>query len=64
MTDTAKRIQDYAAHSFHTWSRQKGWKAPLLVGGGPHCLDSLMDGVSSESIVKFFMKHQAASANG
>ncbi|MFZ0533500.1 MAG: hypothetical protein WAM09_09990, partial [Anaerolineales bacterium] len=36
----------------------------LLSGGGPHCLDSLMDGISSESIVKFFMKHQAASANG
>jgi hypothetical protein len=35
-----------------------------LEGGGPHCLDSLMDGISSESIVKFFMKHQAASANG
>jgi nucleotide-binding universal stress UspA family protein len=34
------------------------------LGGGPHCLDSLMDGISSESIVKFFMKHQAASANG
>jgi taurine--2-oxoglutarate transaminase len=31
MTNTAKRIQEYAAHSFHTWSRQKGWKAPLLV---------------------------------
>jgi hypothetical protein len=31
MTDTAKRVQEYAAHSFHTWSRQKGWKAPLLV---------------------------------
>ena len=33
-------------------------------GGGPYCLDSLMGGISSESIVKFFMKHQAASANG
>ena len=31
MTDTAKQVQEYAAHSFHTWSRQKGWKAPLLV---------------------------------
>ncbi len=31
MTDTAKRVQEYAAHSFNTWSRQKGWKAPLLV---------------------------------
>jgi len=31
MTDTTKRVQEYAAHSFHTWSRQKGWKAPLLV---------------------------------
>jgi taurine--2-oxoglutarate transaminase len=31
MTETAKRVQDYAAHSFHTWSRQKTWKAPLLV---------------------------------
>ena len=33
-------------------------------GGGPYCLDSLMGGISSEFIVKFFMKHQAASANG
>jgi taurine--2-oxoglutarate transaminase len=31
MTDTAARVREYAAHSFHTWSRQKGWKAPLLV---------------------------------
>jgi len=31
MTDTAKRVQEYAVHSFHTWSRQKGWKSPLLV---------------------------------
>ena len=31
MTDTSKQVQEYAAHSFHTWSRQKGWKAPLLV---------------------------------
>jgi hypothetical protein len=30
----------------------------------PNCLDSLMGGISSESVVKFFMKHQAASANG
>ena len=35
-----------------------------IVGGGPYCLDSLMGGISSEFIVKFFMKHQAASANG
>jgi hypothetical protein len=34
------------------------------LGGGPHCLDSLMGGISSDSIVYFFMKHQAASANG
>ena len=39
-------------------------KTKVTEGGGPHCLDSLMDVVSSESIVKFFMKHQAASANG
>jgi taurine--2-oxoglutarate transaminase len=31
MTDTASRIQQFAAHSYHTWSRQKGWKAPLLI---------------------------------
>ena len=31
MTDTTQQVQEYAAHSFHTWSRQKGWKAPLLV---------------------------------
>ena len=37
------------------------WMSP---GGGPYCLDSLMGGISSEFIVKFFMKHQAASANG
>jgi hypothetical protein len=34
------------------------------LGGGPHCLDSLMAGISSDSIGYFFMKHQAASANG
>jgi taurine--2-oxoglutarate transaminase len=41
MTDTAKRVQEYAAHSFHTWSRQKGWKAPLLVNDaeGVHFYD-------------------------
>lgn len=31
MSDTANRVKDYATHSFHTWSRQKGWTAPLLV---------------------------------
>jgi len=31
MKDATQRVQDYAAHSFHTWSRQKGWKSPLLV---------------------------------
>lgn len=31
MKNAAQRVQDYAAHSFHTWSRQKGWKSPLLV---------------------------------
>ncbi len=31
MKDSIQRVQDYAAHSFHTWSRQKGWKSPLLV---------------------------------
>jgi len=34
------------------------------LGGGPRCLDSLMGGISSESVVCFFEKHQAASANG
>ena len=32
--------------------------------GGPHCLDSLMGMISSESVACFFKKHQAASANG
>ena len=36
----------------------------MALGGGPYCLDSLMGGISSEFIVNFFMKHQAASANG
>jgi taurine--2-oxoglutarate transaminase len=31
MKDASQRVQEYAAHSFHTWSRQKGWKSPLLV---------------------------------
>ncbi|MFO7710042.1 MAG: aminotransferase class III-fold pyridoxal phosphate-dependent enzyme [Desulfobacterales bacterium] len=31
MSDTAKRVAEYAAHSYHTWSRQKGWKAPMLI---------------------------------
>jgi hypothetical protein len=34
------------------------------LGGGPRCLDSLMGGISSESVVDFLGKHQAASANG
>ena len=36
----------------------------LLEGGGPRCLDSLMGGISSDSIGFFLEKHQAASANG
>jgi hypothetical protein len=35
-----------------------------VAGGGPLRLDSLMGGISSESVVDFFLKHQAASANG
>ncbi len=31
MNETAKRVAEYAAHSYHTWSRQKGWKAPMLI---------------------------------
>jgi taurine--2-oxoglutarate transaminase len=31
MSDTANRIKEFAAHSYHTWSRQKAWKAPMLV---------------------------------
>ncbi|MEW5909025.1 MAG: aminotransferase class III-fold pyridoxal phosphate-dependent enzyme [Thermodesulfobacteriota bacterium] len=31
MSDSAKRITDFAAHSYHTWSRQKTWKNPILV---------------------------------
>ncbi len=31
MSDTAKRVEEFATHSYHTWSRQKGWKSPLLV---------------------------------
>jgi hypothetical protein len=36
-------------------------------GGGPRSLDSLMGGISSESVfvfLNFIGKHQAASANG
>ena len=43
----------------------KKWRLWSRVdGGGPHCLDRLMGGMRSESIVKLSMKHQAASANG
>jgi taurine---2-oxoglutarate transaminase len=31
MNSVKERVEAYAAHSFHTWSRQKGWKAPLLI---------------------------------
>jgi hypothetical protein len=34
------------------------------LGGGPRCLDSLMGGISSDSVGFFLVKHQAASANG
>jgi len=38
--------------------------AMIQEGGGPRCLDSLMGGISSDSVVCFYEKHQAASANG
>jgi 4-oxalocrotonate tautomerase len=38
--------------------------AEKVYGGGPQCLDGLMGGISSEPVVDFFVKHQAASANG
>jgi taurine--2-oxoglutarate transaminase len=31
MSETAKGVAEFAAHSYHTWSRQKGWKAPMLI---------------------------------
>ncbi|OGP63142.1 MAG: aminotransferase [Deltaproteobacteria bacterium RBG_13_49_15] len=31
MSETAKRITEFAAHSYHTWSRQKAWKSPMLI---------------------------------
>jgi hypothetical protein len=43
------------------------WQASRVSGGGPRCLDSLMGGISSESVFGFFNfieKHQAASAKG
>ena len=49
----------------HVWGNQLFEGAEIIAhGGGPYCLDSLMGGISSEFIVKLFMKHQAASANG
>ena len=36
----------------------------MVIGGGPRCLDSLMGGISSDSVDFFLVKHQAASANG
>jgi len=31
MTDVSERIREMAAHTYGTWSRQKAWKAPLLI---------------------------------
>jgi taurine--2-oxoglutarate transaminase len=31
MSDLSKRIANFAEHSYHTWSRQKAWKNPLLI---------------------------------
>ncbi|MEE4263972.1 MAG: aminotransferase class III-fold pyridoxal phosphate-dependent enzyme [Desulfobacteraceae bacterium] len=31
MTDLSERIKEMAAHTYGTWSRQKAWKAPLLI---------------------------------
>jgi len=31
MTTTRSRVQEYASHSYHTWSRQKDWKSPILI---------------------------------
>jgi len=32
MSSTTKnKVQEYATHAYHTWSRQKDWKSPLFV---------------------------------
>ena len=30
MSDLATRVTEYSVHSYHTWSRQKGWKALFI----------------------------------
>jgi len=30
MSDLATRVTEYCAHSYQTWSRQKGWKALFI----------------------------------
>jgi hypothetical protein len=49
-------------HAMLTELRKRG--VASVQGGGPRCLDSLMGGISSDSVGFFLVKHQAASANG
>lgn len=67
------RNSEYRKAAAHNKQVFKGSKYLLLKnranvrrkkGGGPHCLDSLMGGISSESLGFYLEKHQAASANG
>ena len=47
------------------WKAEEEARRAVKGGGGPRCLDSLMGGISSESVFDFFnfnKKHQAASA--
>jgi taurine--2-oxoglutarate transaminase len=30
-TTTKNKVQEYATHAYHTWSRQKDWKSPLFI---------------------------------
>ena len=53
---TAMADRFRGSEKWRLWSRGDG--------GRPHCLDSLMGGMRSESIVKLSMQLQAVSANG
>jgi taurine--2-oxoglutarate transaminase len=30
-TTTKNRVQEYATHAYHTWSRQKDWTSPVFI---------------------------------
>ena len=53
LTWDANTESDLAGYKVHYGTDSRAYTTTLDVGGGPRCLDSLMGGISSESVFGF-----------